>query len=103
MDNVPELLIGCLFITFYAYGRYNTPPSNRSSTTFGRFTICWMLYTLVLLVIYWLFTVFAQVSPEIVSRLLSHAGMGGDSGTGALSGLLKMPDLYINIITLNLF
>ena len=46
-----------------------------------------MLYTLVLLVIYWLFTVFAQVSPEIVSRLLSHAGMGGDSGTGALSGL----------------
>ena len=87
MQNVHELLIGCLFITFYAYGRYNTPPSNRGSTTFGRFSICWMLYASVLLIIYWLFTVFAQVSPEIVSRLLSHAGMAGDGGSGKLSAL----------------
>lgn len=75
-----EYIVGFFFVTFYAYGRYNTPDSNRTSTTLGRFTVCWILYTAVLLITYWLFTLFAQIAPEIVIRLLAMANIGDAAG-----------------------
>ena len=32
--NSVEWIVGGLFIAVYAYGRYNTPPENRSTTTY---------------------------------------------------------------------
>lgn len=73
-----EFGLGAFFVVFHAYGRFNTPTSNRSSTTRWRFNGCFVLYSAALVLIYWLVTFFAWVSPEVVDRILPllgwHAG-----------------------------
>lgn len=74
-----EFAIGAMFVAFHAYGRYNTPESNRSSTTRLRFVACYMLYATTLLAIYWIVTVVAWVSPEILEKIMTLLGSGSAS------------------------
>lgn len=69
-----EFGLGAFFVIFHAYGRFNTPVSNRSSTTRWRFNGCFVLYSGALVLIYWLVTFFAWVSPEVVDRILPLLG-----------------------------
>jgi hypothetical protein len=62
-----EFAIGAIFVAFHAYGRFNTPNSNRSSTTRLRFVACFGLYAATLLAIYWMVTVVAWVPPEVLA------------------------------------
>jgi tellurite resistance protein len=78
MENVLELLFGCCFVMVYAWGRYNTPDTNRSSTTQARFFLCYFLYAVVLVVLYWLFTVLIQFSPDAFIRLMQVSGINLD-------------------------
>ncbi len=50
--NSVEWIVGGLFIAVYAYGRYNTPPENRSTTTYALFSVVFILYVLTLWAIY---------------------------------------------------
>ena len=69
-----EFGLGAFCVIFHAYGRFNTPVSNRSSTTRWRFNGCFVLYSGALVLIYWLVTFFAWVSPEVVDRILPLLG-----------------------------
>lgn len=69
-----EFAIGAIFVAFHAYGRFNTPNSNRSSTTRLRFVACFGLYAATLLAIYWMVTVVAWVSPEVLEKVLVLLG-----------------------------
>lgn len=86
--DATEIIIGAVLIAFHAYGRYNTPESNRSSTTRARFLACWLLYATSLVVLYWLTTVLAWISPEIVQKLLENTP---STDTGSVANLLRSP------------
>src|SRR6266545_7600948 len=51
-DLAVDLLIGAVFIVFYAAGRFNTPPTNRSSTTAARYFLALFGYCLIGLTVY---------------------------------------------------
>ncbi|MFE8071557.1 TerB family tellurite resistance protein [Marinobacteraceae bacterium S3BR75-40.1] len=91
-SKVFEFAIGALFVALHAYGRYNTPESNRSSTTRLRFIACFALYAAALLAIYWMVTVIAWVSPEILEKAMQLIG-------GAPGGDIEGRDLFRSPIT----
>ncbi|WP_375176407.1 hypothetical protein [Marinobacter mobilis] len=88
-----EMAIGAIFIAFHAYGRYNTPVSNRSTTTRPRFLACFCLYAMTLVALYWLVTVMAWISPEIVVKLLAlnQAQPTESHGEVTVSELIQSP------------
>ncbi|SFM36840.1 tellurite resistance TerB family protein [Marinobacter zhejiangensis] len=88
-----EMAIGAMFIAFHAYGRYNTPASNRSTTTRPRFLACFCLYAATLVVSYWLVTVMAWISPEIVIKVFSLQQSQPADGTSdvTVSELIQSP------------
>lgn len=90
-----EMAIGAVFVAFHAYGRYNTPSSNRSTTTRPRFLACFCLYAATLVGLYWLVTVLAWVSPEILIKLISVAEA---QPTESASGL-SVQELFQSPIT----
>ncbi len=68
-----EWLAGAVIIVVYAYKRYNTPVTNRSSTTFARFSVFFLLYVLTILLLYWLAGSLMETSPELLKRLSAVA------------------------------
>lgn len=88
-----EMAIGAIFVAFHAYGRYNTPTSNRSTTTRPRFLACFCLYAATLVGLYWLVTVLAWVSPEILIKLLSidQGSFNESDGAPHLQEMLQSP------------
>jgi hypothetical protein len=52
MNTMIDLMLGAVFVVFYAAGRFNTPRTNRSSTTAGRYFAALICYVLVGLVFY---------------------------------------------------
>ncbi|MCR8914895.1 hypothetical protein FDP08_17120 [Marinobacter panjinensis] len=91
-----EFGLGAFFVIFHAYGRFNTPVSNRSSTTRWRFNGCFVLYSGALVLIYWLVTFFAWVSPEVVDRILPL--LGWPAGSEMEGGDLFRSPLTIALI-----
>jgi len=66
-----EVALGAGFILLYSYGRFNTPPTTRSSTTAFRFHLGASLYTFTILALY---ALLASVRP-IATHLYGDARM----------------------------
>ncbi len=74
MDSLQlEWLMGAGFIAIYAYRRYNTPVSNRSSTTFFRFSAYYLMYLSCLLALYAFVGSVLRTSPELLSYFYQFA------------------------------
>ena len=61
-----EWAIGALFVGVNAYRRYNTPASNRASTTFQNYTIYFIFYLLSILTLYVFVGAVLDSSPETI-------------------------------------
>jgi len=58
-----EWILGAIFVGFNAYGRYNTPTSNRESTTFQNFSLYFIFYFVSVLIVYVVFGALFDSSP----------------------------------------
>jgi hypothetical protein len=76
-----DLLLGAIFVLFYAGTRFNTPASNRSSTTAGRYFVGLVLYCLVGIASYLTLVSF----PNLLDFTLYGHQMGGDAPTNKIS------------------
>jgi hypothetical protein len=68
-----EWMLGLLMVLTYAIGRFNTPNTNRSSTTVARFWFALLSYCIGVVFLYLLLSGVVTNSPEIVQAL----GIGG--------------------------
>ena len=75
--------VGAIFVVIYSVTRFNTPPTNRSSTTAGRYFLALFLYSIAALVTFVLLAEF----PHLV-RFLLGGDAAADSGT-KLQGYLQ--------------
>ena len=64
-----EWILGAIFVGFNAYGRYNTPTSNRESTTFQNFSLYFIFYFVSVLIVYVVFGALFDSSPETISTV----------------------------------
>jgi hypothetical protein len=76
-SNLVEWIVGGFFVSVYAYGRYNTPPENRSTTTYALYSVVFILYVLTLWIIYWLFGIVIESSPKSVAAIMTFLGATG--------------------------
>ncbi len=67
--NLFEWIVGGIFVGINAYRRYNTPTTNRASTTFQNFCIYYFFYLLSVLAIYMLIGAMLNSSPETIGLL----------------------------------
>lgn len=72
-----EMLFGVVLITIYAYERFNTPSNVRSSTTASRYITSVVLYILIYLITFKIFTSY----PELVQTLKSALGSQDPAST----------------------
>jgi hypothetical protein len=70
MHDPYGLLFGMLFVLVYAYDRFNTPPTNRSSTTWLRYRTSAFLYLAASLVLFLFLAKVLEFSPKSVSSVL---------------------------------
>lgn len=75
-----EWSVGGVFVAVNAYRRYNTPTSNRASTTFQNFSLYFFFYLLSVLTLYIFFGAVLDSSPETIGWLyaLSLGQVGTD-------------------------
>ena len=66
-----EWSVGGVFVAVNAYRRYNTPSSNRASTTFQNFSLYFFFYLLAVLTLYIFFGAVLDSSPETIGWLYS--------------------------------
>ncbi|MCL6417239.1 hypothetical protein MIB92_16380 [Aestuariirhabdus sp. Z084] len=64
-----EWLVGAIFVGVNAYRRYNTPATNRESTTFQNFSIYFLFYLMSVLTIYVFCGALFDSSPETIGAL----------------------------------
>ena len=64
-----EWAVGAIFVGFNAYRRYNTPATNRATTTFQNFTTYFIFYLLSMLTLYVFFGALFDSSPETIGAL----------------------------------
>ena len=64
-----EWSVGGVFVAVNAYRRYNTPASNRASTTFQNFSLYFFFYLLAVLTLYIFFGAVLDSSPETIGWL----------------------------------
>lgn len=76
-----DLVLGAVFVLFYAGTRFNTPATNRSSTTAGRYFIGLFLYCAVGICSYVTLVAF----PNLLDFALFGHQMGGDAPTSKIS------------------
>jgi tellurite resistance protein len=71
MENVTlfEWFVGGIFVGINAYRRYNTPTSNRASTTFQNFCVYFLFYLLSVLSLYMIIGAMLNSSPETIGLL----------------------------------
>ncbi len=95
-----EWLIGGLFIGFYAYRRFSTPSTNRSSTTFSRYHFYFAGYLLTLWALYWVVGSMVETSPDLLERLTPLTGVqldGYSQMTGPIIAALILTTLLPNV------
>ena len=71
----PEFLLGAVFVLVYALDRFNTPTSNRASTTAGRYYAAASAYLGVSLLFYWALTRY----PQLLAFIPPVQGASADS------------------------
>ena len=76
-----DLILGAVFVLFYAGSRFNTPATNRSSTTAGRYFVGLSLYCLVGICFYLLLVAF----PNFLEFALFGQQMGDNAPTNKIS------------------
>jgi hypothetical protein len=76
-----DLILGAVFVLFYAGTRFNTPSTNRSSTTAGRYFVGLVLYCLAGICFYATLVAF----PHLLDFALYGQQMGGDAPTSKIS------------------
>ena len=64
-----EWFVGAIFVGVNAYRRYNTPSSNRATTTFENFNTFFIFYLITVLSLYVFFGALFDSSPETVGSL----------------------------------
>ena len=64
-----EWIVGAVFVSVNAYRRYNTPASNRATTTFENFNTFFFFYLVTVLITYVIFGALFDSSPETVGGL----------------------------------
>ncbi len=87
--NLFEWIIGGIFVGINAYRRYNTPTTNRASTTFQNFCIYYFFYLLSVLSIYMLIGAMLNSSPETIGLLWSLLTGNLNTTNTTLPGDLK--------------
>jgi hypothetical protein len=91
MNATIDLFLGAVFIMFYAAGRFNTPATNRSSTTAIRYFLGLFCYCVVGLVAYISFIKF----PHLLAFLMQ----GDDAGVEPWAKQLSSPLLVALLLT----
>ena len=69
-QSIVEMVLGGLFVVFHAYQRFNTPSSNRSSTTALRYYLGATLYAALALLTYLALSRFPELLALIGSEVL---------------------------------
>ncbi len=67
--SLVEWVIGGIFVGVNAYRRYNTPTSNRESTTFHSFCTYCFFYLLTVLALYVFIGALLDSSPETIGAI----------------------------------
>jgi hypothetical protein len=70
-NRLVDIIVGGLFVVFHASGRFNTPVTNRSSTSAGRYFLSLFCYWLVGLILYGVMVMF----PHLLTLVL-HGDQG---------------------------
>ena len=91
MNTTIDVGLGAVFIVFHAAGRFNTPATNRSSTTAGRYFLGLFCYCLVGLVFY---TTLVQFP-----HLLAFVMQGEEASVDAWARQLSSPLLVALLLT----
>jgi hypothetical protein len=91
MNTMVDLFLGAVFIIFYAAGRFNTPATNRSSTTAIRYFLGLFCYCVVGLVAYISFVKF----PHLLAFLMQ----GNDAAVEPWAKQLSSPLLVALLLT----
>ncbi|HEV3456464.1 MAG TPA: hypothetical protein VHG32_07875 [Thermoanaerobaculia bacterium] len=86
MRDTGDLIIGSIFVLISASGRFNTPPTNRSSTTALRYYTAWLCYLLVGMALYFGLLTF----PPIVEGVSKELGFFTD-GAKQLAAVSTAP------------
>ena len=76
-----DLFLGAIFVLFYAGTRFNTPATNRSSTTAGRYFVGLSLYCIAGLCLYITLVAF----PNLLNFTMYGHQIGGDPAQGKIS------------------
>lgn len=76
-----DVFLGAVFVLFYAGTRFNTPATNRSSTTAGRYYVGLLLYCLVGICLYVTLVAF----PNLLNFTMYGHQIGGDAATSKIS------------------
>ena len=76
-----DVFLGAVFVLFYAGTRFNTPATNRSSTTAGRYYVGLLLYCLVGICLYITLVTF----PNLLNFTMYGQQIGGDAATSKIS------------------
>ncbi len=92
--------VGAVFVGVNAYRRYNTPVSNRASTTFQNFILYFLLYLSVTLILYIICGAMLDSSPETVGRLYNL--MIGQLGTTLPQELSKLSAPMVSALFLTI-
>lgn len=90
MENVAlfEWAVGAVFVGVNAYRRYNTPTSNRATTTFHNFVTFFLFYLVTVLAIYIILGAVFDSSPDAVAAL--YGMMVGAPGVSLPDGLSQL-------------
>ncbi len=72
--------VGALFVLLHSFERYNTPATNRCTTTFAQFFVYGLLYCVAMMLIYLFLAAVLDSSPQniaIVKQFFDITGQGG--------------------------
>ena len=85
MSTGIEWGVGALFVILHAFDRYNTPSTNRCTTTFLQFIIYGLLYCLAMALIYLFLAAVLDSSPETIQFVKNFLNIPGQGN--ALDGI----------------
>ncbi|MCK5230081.1 MAG: hypothetical protein KAR13_07435 [Desulfobulbaceae bacterium] len=80
-----ELILGAVFLSVHAYDRFNTPPTNRASTTAVRYHTAAVTYFSIYLCIYYVLTKY----PSLLGVLAAYDGGGSSEEIGSVVKTLQ--------------
>ncbi len=73
-----EWVLGALFVSLHAFKRYNTPATNRGSTTFVQFAVYGVLYCFAMLLMYLFLAAILDSSPSNILTIQKYLNITGN-------------------------